>query len=109
MAKLKHSTEITEKRSFGKMTIDQSLDIEVDYNEQEHTFNVENVRLYENGKFVAEISKLLYKAPGNPLNTILDSIDWKEIYLDYKEEQEERFSKLPDIAPVFQDSLNFIK
>lgn len=86
MAKLTHSTEITEKRNFGQITVEQSLDIEVDYDEKDHTFNIENVRLYENGKFVAEISKLLHKAPGSPLDTIIANIDWREIYLDWREE-----------------------
>lgn len=111
MAKLNYSHETIQKRNCGRTVVEQTLDIEVDYDEKENSFNVENVRLYENGKFVAEIAWLLEKAPGNPLDTILGTIDWSEVYLDYKEEQQERFSKLPsfNMADFANDLLKSVK
>lgn len=77
--KLRQTTQITEKRDFGKTIVNQSLTIEVIYDTQEDSFEVENVYLIQ-GDIKLEISKLLHKAEGNPLNTILENINWHEIY-----------------------------
>jgi hypothetical protein len=87
MAKLTHSHQITEKRDFGKTVVNQLMQIEVDYNAEDESIEVLNVFIFQDGKFICEISKLLHKAEGSPLSAIIDSIEWAMIYKCTKKEQ----------------------
>lgn len=80
--KLKHTYYITEKRLFGKVTVNQEMVIQVDY-DGETIDNVE-VLLFENGKYKCEISKLLDEA--KVLDVILEAIDWNQLYHEHKME-----------------------
>lgn len=82
--KLKFSHEIVERRLFGKVTVKQEMIIQVDY-DGETIDNVE-VLIYENGKYMGEISKLLDKAEGQPLAEMLEAIDWRQLYHEHKME-----------------------
>lgn len=86
MAKLTHSHNITEKRDFGKTVVNQSMEIKVDYNPQDESIEVLNVNISQNGVFICEISKLLHKAEGFPLQSMIDTIDWPMIYKCTKNE-----------------------
>ncbi|MBA3673468.1 MAG: hypothetical protein H0W75_00675 [Chitinophagaceae bacterium] len=94
VVKLKQITDITEKRDFGKSIVNQSLEIEVSYDSSDESFELEYVWLYQDGVRLAEISKLLHKAEGNPLEHTLSQIDWRELYLDFKQEQDNAFKQL---------------
>lgn len=74
--------DISEKRDFGRTTVNQTMIINVDYNEGEDTYEVIGVDLYEGGVFKAEISKLLDKAEGSPLCMMLEAINWQSVYSD---------------------------
>lgn len=80
MSTISFQHAITETRKGG--TVNQTMIVQVDYYPEEDTFNVLSVNIYENGRFLADISKLLHKAEGNPLNTIVESINWGELYAD---------------------------
>lgn len=71
---------ITEKRNFGEEVVVQSLEVTVDYDPEEKNLDIRYVRLYENGKHIAEISKLLDNAEGQPLSVMVESINWDELY-----------------------------
>lgn len=84
--KLKYSHQITEKRLFNKVVVNQEMIICVDYDGESYD-NVE-VLVYENGKYMGEISKLLDDAEGQPLVTMLEAINWDEMYSDYMTKEE---------------------
>lgn len=71
---------ITEKRNFGQEVVVQSLEVTVDYDPEENKLDIRYVRLYENGKHIAEISKLLDQAEGQPLLVMIEAIDWDSLY-----------------------------
>lgn len=98
--KLTHYTDISEKRDGGRTIVNQRLLIEVSYDPKENSFVVDHVWIIEQNCIKIEVSKLLHKAEGNPLNTILESIDWQSLYADYKEEQDKTFDKLPSYDKV---------
>lgn len=79
---LQFEHSITEKRDFGRTTVNQSMVIRVDYNEGDDTYDIIGVDLYEGGVFKAEISKLLDKAEGSPLCVMLEAIEWSSLYAD---------------------------
>jgi len=87
MAKLTFSHQISEKRNFGKITVNQTMDVCADYNPEDGSIDNIEVHIYQEGKHIAEISKLLDKAEGNPLITIIEAINWDELYAASKEEK----------------------
>lgn len=80
MMRLQFSHQVTEKRIFGKVTVKQEMVVSADYDRSDDSIDNVEVHLYENGSFVAEISKLLDKAEGNPLATMIEAINWNELY-----------------------------
>lgn len=104
MTKLSYWHDITEKREFGKVIVNQRLEIKVDYEYENLHIEVTEVNLYQNGVFVAEISKLLDKAEGNPLNVMLENINWEDVYQDSKEE-----SVVEKPSSVFDMTANIVK
>lgn len=84
MAKLTFTHEITERRNFGKTIVNQTMEIVADYDLSERSLDIEAVNIYQDGVFVAEVSKLLDKAEGNPLTTIIEAIDWDELAAEKK-------------------------
>lgn len=80
MKKLQFIHSITENRDFGKVTVNQKMVIEVNYDFRTHDIETLSVNIYENGKFMAEISGLLDTCQGNPLNKVIDAIDWRELF-----------------------------
>jgi hypothetical protein len=77
--KLEFSHETIVKTKSGN--IRQEMVVSCDYDRESGPDDVE-VKIYQNGKFLAEISKLLDDAEGNPLTTIIEAIDWDELYVD---------------------------
>lgn len=75
----------------GDYTKRQSMEVVVDYNQEEDNFDVLSVFVTQ-GCITLEISKLLHKAEGNPLNAMVEAIDWKQQFAD-------RFSKEESIVP----------
>lgn len=86
MAKLSFTHWITEKRDFGKKTVNQRMDILVDYDPQTEDVEVDAVYIFEGSIKLAEISKLLDKAEGDPLYAMVNAIDWKQMYYEHKQE-----------------------
>ncbi len=89
MAKLTFSHQITEKRKFGQLVVNQTMVVSADYDPEDGGIDNIEVDIYQEGKHVAEISKLLDKAEGNPLITIIEAINWGELYADSKAEPPE--------------------
>ncbi|MCC6448749.1 MAG: hypothetical protein IT215_08715 [Chitinophagaceae bacterium] len=87
MAKLTFSHEISEKRKFGQLVVNQTMVVSADYDPEDGGIDNIEVDIYQDGKHLAEISKLLDKAEGNPLITIIEAINWDELYAASKEEQ----------------------
>ena len=104
--KLSHWTDITERRK--DYVANQRLLVEVIYDPQEQSIVVENVWIIEQNCIKIEVSKLLDKAEGCPLATILDAIDWQDLYHDYREEQQQTFDKLPLNESLFQRIANAV-
>lgn len=75
----------------------QTMLVTVDYDNEQDTFTVKAVNIYQNGKFVVEISKLL---EGDPLGTLVNSINWLQVYHDLKDTQERVFGKMPNLNPA---------
>jgi hypothetical protein len=88
MAKINFSHEITERRDHGRVVVNQEMVITVDFEPSNDSFEVEEVNLFQDGKHIAEISKLLDKAEGNPLQSILEAIDWAQVYAESMEPSE---------------------
>lgn len=82
MTKLTFTHEITEKRIIGKVC--QVMNISCDYEPTEGAISNVSVCIYQEGKFVGEVSKLLEKAEGNPLLTMIEAIDWSELHSEKK-------------------------
>lgn len=80
MAKLTFSHQISEKRKFGQLVVNQTMVVSADYNPEDGGIDNIEVDIYQDGKHVSEISKLLDKAEGNPLITIIEAINWDELY-----------------------------
>lgn len=80
MKHLIYTSDITERRNFGKTIVNQTIAVEADFDPATEDINNIEVKIYQNNKFMAEISKLLDKAEGNPLSQIIEAINWKEIY-----------------------------
>ena len=78
--KLTHFHQITERRNFGKETVNQQMDITVDYDHEDDSISNPVVEIIQDGKVICEISKLLDKAEGEPLLAMIEAIDWREIY-----------------------------
>lgn len=91
MAKLSFSHEIIESRKNGR--VQQEMIVTVDYDPSEDTVDEIEVHIYQGGKHLAEISKLLDKAEGSPLYTIIESINWRSIYADQKADNAERMAE----------------
>lgn len=89
MAKLSYTHDITERRNFGKKIVNQQMEVVADYNPTDESLDIDAVNIYQDGAHVCEISKLLDKAEGNPLTTIIEAIDWRQLYIDQKSEAEE--------------------
>ena len=102
--KVSYQTNISEKRNSGSVIVQQTMEIEVDYNDEDNTFAVEAVKLYQNGCYIAEISKLLDKCEGSPLASILESIDWGEVFYKQKEHCETPKIFLQNTFSKFQKS-----
>lgn len=79
MIRKEYTHTIYEKRNNGKNVVKQLMVVSVLYDNEDGALDDIEVHLYENDRYVAEISKLLDKAEGCPLNTIIDSIDWSEL------------------------------
>lgn len=77
--KLTFTHTITEKRDFGKTVVTQHMDVTVEYDTSDDSISDPIVVITEGGCSM-EVSKLLDKAEGNPLNTILEAINWREVY-----------------------------
>lgn len=77
--------ETVEVRKTGR--IRQKLFIKVQYDGE--CITPISMELYEDGKYVAEISKLMDKAEGSPLNAMLDAINWDDLYADELASEEE--------------------
>lgn len=86
MAKLTFTHWITERRDFGKKTVTQRMDILVDYDPHTEDVEVDAVYIFEGSIKLAEISKLLDKAEGEPLYAMIEAIDWKKMYYEHKQE-----------------------
>ena len=86
--KLSFSHQISERRLFGKVLVHQEMIVEVDYDHSDSSVDNIQVSLFENGKFVAEISKLLDKAEGSPLAAMIEAIDWPALYGEHKWDHE---------------------
>ena len=84
---------ITEKRNFGKEVVTQIMDVRVTYNPEDDTIDSPEVFIYQEGK-VLEVSTLLHKAEGNPLATMLEEINWREMY---------RAKTMPDLGKQFDE------
>jgi hypothetical protein len=84
MARLTFSHKISERRNFGKTVVNQEMVIAVDYDPEEDSIDLVKVDVYQEGIHIAEISKLLDKAEGNPLTTMIEAINWQELYADQK-------------------------
>ena len=82
MAKLTHYHDITEKRNFGKETVNQRMETVVDYDPSDDSIQVSEVNIYQNGVKVCEISKLLDKAEGEPLIAIIEAVNWQQMYAE---------------------------
>ena len=80
MKHLIYTSNITERRNFGKTIVNQTIAVEADFDPATEYINNIQVRIYENNKCLGEISKLLDKAEGNPLSQMIEAINWKEIY-----------------------------
>ena len=79
--------EIIENR--GTQRVKQSMLITVEYFIEDDTFEVQSVDVFENGRRICEISKLLDKAEGQPLSEMLNAINWREVYMSEKEQEVE--------------------
>jgi hypothetical protein len=75
------------KLNFWHQTAKQQMLIEADYNPiDDHVQDIE-VFILEDGKIIAEISKLLDDAEGDPLIAMIEAIDWREMYHDTQTEK----------------------
>ena len=83
MAKLRFTHDITERRNFGKTVVNQQMEVVADYNPRNDRLDIDAVNIYQDGELVCEISKLLDKAEGNPLTTIIEAIDWMQLYAEH--------------------------
>lgn len=70
----------------GKKTTNQTMVVSVEYDEVHDSIEDIEVDIYEGGVYKCEISDLLNKAEGNPLISIIEAINWQEIYADTKAE-----------------------
>lgn len=84
MAKLRFTHDITERRNFGKKVVNQQMEVVVDYDPSTHGIDIDSVNIYQDREMVIEISKLLDKAEGNPLTTIIEAIDWNQVYAEHR-------------------------
>jgi hypothetical protein len=75
-----HSVVLNHKS--GQST--QHLEIVVKYDQQDDSVDDVEVYVYENGKRLCEISTLLDKAEGCPLNKMLMAVNWREMARDKK-------------------------
>ncbi len=77
--KLSTYCEVLEKK--GTIPQKKRLEIEVEYcPEEDSVEEVYAVYLYINDNYKGEISNLLDKCEGRPLDKIIDAIDWRELY-----------------------------
>lgn len=81
MAKLQFSHQTVRKSPANHRQV-QELLIEVDYDPQEGGIYTYEVWLMQDGKYIAEISKLLDQAEGDPMTTMIEAINWDEMYRD---------------------------
>lgn len=84
MAKLTWTHQITQKKNFGQTVINQEMVLTVDYDPKELSIDVDKIEVFQNGVLVAEISKLLDNAEGDPLKAMIESIDWHQLYFETK-------------------------
>ncbi len=103
--KLSDWVDITEKRDFGKTIVAQRMQVEVSYDSNDNSFKVENVYITQDA-VTLEISKLLSKAPGNPLDAILSGINWNQILRDQIDAQRKKFGKMPSLTAVFPNIMH---
>ena len=87
--KLEYVHEITERRKNGRVTINQTMTIRVDYDHKEDSISDIEVFVTQAG-VTLEISKLLDKAEGDPLCQMIEAIDWRQLAAEYKLEMQER-------------------
>lgn len=85
--KLTHTHTTKEARKHGMVT--QAMEVAVDYDPADNSIENIEVSVYQNGLFVAEISKLLDECEGSPLSTIVEAIDWREVYSNSVQDKEE--------------------
>lgn len=85
--KLTFSHQIIERRRFA--TVTQELFISVDYDPEEDSIGDIEVSIFQDRKFMVEVSKLLDKAEGNPLLAIVEAIDWRQLWAETKAEKAE--------------------
>jgi hypothetical protein len=103
MTKLSFTHDITERRDFGQTVINQRMEVVVDYDPKERS--IDDTAVYvSQGDIKIEISKLLNKAEGNPLVTIIEAIDWEELYADQQYEKEQsRFENTAEEGSIMAD------
>lgn len=102
--RLTHTTGIQEKRVLGKTLIYQQLEIIVDYNPEKGLLDLHAINLYENKKFVAEISTLLLQVKGYPITAMLEAIDWGRLYNNEKIERASFFARFKGLFNFLQKS-----
>lgn len=105
--KLRKVTDITE-RPGGRNAelIFQSLEIFVIYDNLDQSVEVDSVYLNQNGQQLAEISKLLSRAEGNPLNAIIAAINWGEIYASQYENKRHSAQRQPGLKKIIKNPFN---
>ncbi len=81
--KLSFTHGITERRLNGKL-INQEMIVKCLYDYEEDSTDDIEVHIYQDGKHVAEISKLLGKAEGDPLSVMIEAINWQEVAANKK-------------------------
>ena len=85
--RLSYTHEIIEKRK--GVNVRQEMEIVVNYEPDD--IEVVEVNIYQDGRKIGEISELLDKAEGDPLCTMLDAIDWDQLYYEKKNDIREYY------------------
>ena len=86
MSRLKWVHYSTKKTSKGNINQIMVVSCDYDYNDDYGVGDISNIEvdIYQDGKYIAEISQLLDDAEGNPLAAMLESINWHELYHETK-------------------------
>lgn len=83
--------------------LEETLEIKVDFNpETNEVDNIIHVWVVDKHRcIVSDILGLMTKYFEDQLESMIGSVDWREVYLNQRETAY-AFGKLPNIAPVFQ-------